>query len=59
MKKIICYLLFAFIVLNAQAQENKGLVRGQISDATNGEPLAGATVFIPGRKLWDLHQPAG
>nr|WKN35643.1 TonB-dependent receptor [Tunicatimonas sp. TK19036] len=48
MKKILFCLLVALIVLNAQAQENKGLVRGKISDATNGEPLAGATVFIPG-----------
>ena len=47
MKKTIVYLIIFLFVGALSAQENKVTVSGNITDASTGEDLIGAAVFIP------------
>ena len=51
---IICVLIFTFQIINAQ---NK--IAGKISDNITGEPVAGATVYIPELKTGTISDQNG
>lgn len=52
MKKLLMIIMIAFSVISLNAQQ-KGLatIKGIVSDSNTKEPLAGASIYVPGTKI--------
>jgi hypothetical protein len=58
MKVLIHFFLFAALVLGAAsalAQDESGQIHGVVKDATSGELLIGANVFLKGTEIGRAH----